>query len=493
MLRRKAGNIVEFRQLEEMLARSAPSGLSVARREALWLRISSQLGEQDQAPATLRFLPPRERWIAIPAGAGLAAAIVAGAVLVAEHMSSPTNGVTAHAVGDLLVDGQQSNDVQPGAMLVARSSTWVSVGTDIRVGLDTGAIVRYDYANGSVALHLFSGDVTVAATVSGVNLNGDGWSAVLGPGTLVSASTVAGYTSFQVEEGTATLTFGGSTRTLGPNDPAVHIGNGAPTAPSSDEIPPVGRGVGDTAIPSAPAGTDAGTTAPHSQSSRPTDTTSSSTAPPDGTTAPPSNGAVAPPQSPGQSSSAPAADPPGRLVEDTPGGNANGSQAAPPSENHPDPGAGATQPNPPAPGTGSGNGNGNGAGASGDSPANPHDSGTATGNPHGTTDTPANPNASDPPANAHASDPSANPHAAGDGSDTGAVAPAPGNSADAPGQEKKLADPSSPVTTPAGTTSSAPPNAQGNAASAPGHTGDPRARGRRKEQIKISISRRKRL
>jgi len=45
MLRRKAGNIVEFRQLEAMLTQSSPPGLTAARREALWLRISSGLGE----------------------------------------------------------------------------------------------------------------------------------------------------------------------------------------------------------------------------------------------------------------------------------------------------------------------------------------------------------------------------------------------------------------------------------------------------------------
>jgi len=475
MLRRKAGNIVEFRQLEAMLTQSSPPGLTAARREALWLRISSGLGEQDPAPAVLRFLPPRERWIAIPAGAGLAAAVVAGAVLIAEQVSSPTAGITAHAVGDVLVDGQQSNDVQPGAMLVARSSTWVSVGSNIRVGLDTGAVVRYDYANGSVALHLFSGDVTVAATTSGVNLNGDGWSAVLGPGTLVSASTVGASTTFQVVESTATLTFDGSTRTLGPSDPAVHIGNSGPATPSADAVPSAG-GSGGSQLPSATDVASSAADGPSTdQSYHPVVASSSPTVPDAPTTGPASDPPEAVPQSPGQSAHSPANDPPGRLVED--GGNSGGSHegtsasAPPAAPSGPTHGSGSDQGSPTNPSAlGTGSGSGTAAGASPDSPGNPHDSGAATGNPHESTDAPANPHASDPAANAHASDPSDDPPAAGDGSGQTAVAPGSGSSGDAPGQDKTLAAPTSAnTTTPSG---SAPSDTQGKAANAPGHTGD---------------------
>ena len=248
MLRRNADNLLEFRQLEQVLATAGPPGLSDERREALRLRIFSQLDEQSPAPSGLRFLPPRERWVVFPAGAGLAAAVIAGAVLLAEQITaSPDSGITVHVVGDVLVDGQRSSEVQPGAMLVARSSAWVSVGPGIRVGLERGAVVRYDYVNGSVALHLFAGEVTVATTKAGVNLNGEGWGAILGAGTLASASTAGGQTTFRVEEGQAALTVSGRTRTIGPQDPAVHIGasfqpfptGSAPVSTNRDEPRPV--------------------------------------------------------------------------------------------------------------------------------------------------------------------------------------------------------------------------------------------------------------
>jgi len=72
----------------------------------------------------------------------------------------------------------------------------------------------------------------MATTKAGVNLNGEGWGSILGAGTLASASTVGGQTTFHVEEGQAALSIAGKTRTIGPNGPAVHIGAGFPASPT---------------------------------------------------------------------------------------------------------------------------------------------------------------------------------------------------------------------------------------------------------------------
>src|SRR5512142_1910654 len=106
MLRRRPDSTYEFRQIEAALRSARPKPLSAERKEALRLRIMSRLGEQELARPGLRVL--HERWITVPAGIGLAAAIFAGARIVAEEAPWSTGGstVVAHATGSMLVDGR---------------------------------------------------------------------------------------------------------------------------------------------------------------------------------------------------------------------------------------------------------------------------------------------------------------------------------------------------------------------------------------------------
>ncbi len=447
MLRHKASDIVEFRQLEQLLATSAPAALAPERREALRQRIFSQLGEQEAAPAGLRLLQLRERWVMVPAGVSLAAAIIAGAVLTSESVSTPSGaGIVARAVGDVLVDGQPSADVRPGATLVARSSTWVSVGPDIRVGLDRGTVLRYDYSGGSVALHLFSGNVTVATNVGGVNLDGQNWGAVLAAGTLVSASTVEGQTTFRVEEGTAVLTIAGTTRSLGPGDSPVQIG-GSPSAPPS--ALPSSRGAtgsknaGGVLVsgpassvptsPGAPRDTSAWGTTPPLQS--PPDRPSADVA-----AAEPAAGAGGAPAQ--GSSGIPAGTEP--AAPTAPAAAAGGSPGSSPAAPAAPADGGSSAPALPDPTAAAGNPH-----AAVAPSGNPHTAAVPTGNPHSAAAPTANPNAVSTPAPA-------------------ATDPAPGKSGSAPGQVKKAAAPS-PTPSPASTPTQDP---------APGNSGA--ARGRNK-------------
>lgn len=411
------------------------------------MRIFSQLGEQD--PARGRRVPVRlrERWVLVPAGAGLAAAVIAGAVLGAEHHESAQGtALTARVSGDALVDGQPSGEVNPGATLIARSNTWVSVGPDVRVGLAPGTVLRYDYVNGSIALHLFSGSVTVATNASDVNLNGQDWAAVLARGTLISAVAIDAQTTISVEEGSASLVVAGTKRTLGPSDPAAVIG-GATTSTTStaDEgtIGPgrpeksTGAGAGDRPSPSG-EGPSASTT--------PTPGAGQTTAP--GT---PPAGALATPAAGAGGQTLPGLDilparpAPGLLLAADPGDDTTVSAVpiAPPSSSGAvDSTATATTPTTDAGSTGGGPVAG----------GNPHPADDPAGNPHTADDPTGNPHDSSTPA------PAVSPTAT-------ATPPAPGNSGNAPGHNK---DGSGGGDSPQAT-STPEPSGPGNSGNAPGH------------------------
>ena len=471
MLRRNADKLLEFLQLEQVLAAAAPPGLSNERREALRLRIFSQLEEQAPAPSGLRFLPPRERWVVLPAGAGLAAAVIAGAMLLTEQVTpSPDSGITAHVVGDVLVDGQQSSEVQPGAMLVAQSSAWVSVGPGIRVGLERGAVVRYDYVNGSVAVHLFAGEVTVATTKAGVNLNGEGWGAILGEGTLVSAATKEGQTRFTVEEGSAALTVAGATRTIDAHDAPVNIG----VAPAPGASPVALGGAVETKTGSTPSDRASGSSVPGEPPGaspmgvQPGASASGgkgqagSNGPAESNT-----GLVSPAGGAGEGESRPgvggaSSDAPGAIVR-TPPGQLIGAGPENPDE--------GSSPAPGPAGAAGGELNG-GVGAIPTASAGSPVATGPTGDPHTATDPAGNPHT--------ASDPTGNPHTSGGTGPAstpaaGSAGSAPGNSGNAQGHNQgHNTDGAAPAASPApqATVPADPAGAPGNPGNAPGHNKD---------------------
>ena len=92
MLRRRPDNTFEYRDIERVLYASAPNTLSPERKEALRLRIFSQLGAQDEARPGLAGTA-RERWIAIPVGVGIAATVIVGGFM--ESLIGPLSPLNA--------------------------------------------------------------------------------------------------------------------------------------------------------------------------------------------------------------------------------------------------------------------------------------------------------------------------------------------------------------------------------------------------------------
>ena len=88
MLRLRPDHTFEFQLVETLLAQLEPGPLTESHRAALHARIFSRIGAQEpllRGPGGLPRLRPA--WIAIPAGVGIAAAIVA-----ATHYGGLTGG-----------------------------------------------------------------------------------------------------------------------------------------------------------------------------------------------------------------------------------------------------------------------------------------------------------------------------------------------------------------------------------------------------------------
>lgn len=120
MLRRKHGNTFEYLAVEQVLRRTAPPPLSDDRLEALRLRIMANLGPQEAR--TPEFLGvTRARWVALPAGLGVAAAL--GAALRAD-LPQGEDGAPAAAVsvGSVEVAGLAGVRPGEGQLLVAGSA-----------------------------------------------------------------------------------------------------------------------------------------------------------------------------------------------------------------------------------------------------------------------------------------------------------------------------------------------------------------------------------
>jgi hypothetical protein len=392
MLRRRPDNTFEFRYVEAALEAARPAPLSPARRDALRARIFAMLGEQERRQPLIGFTPG-ERWVTIPAGVGIAAAIFAAVQLARE--SVPTghpvrSPLSVQAAGSMEVNGREASEAFAGDRIVARGDTWLTVAASYRVGLETGTAVRFEESGDSVALYFERGRATVATANSGLTVYGSNWSAMVAPGSVATFASVRGATVVTVAEGLVTITTSdGSSHEVRPPDGHFFVPGepGAATpepgsgdlnsvtgtpgqAPTGGALPddgtspgsnPPGGGAG---APAADDGDDTGA-APPTSGSPPSGGSASAGDPERGT----------PPEDPGAGDGG---------VTENPGGGS--PPADPPGAGSPpaDPGSGSPPADPPGKGTPPENPPGNpNPGGSGSPPADPPGNGTPPSNPGG--------------------------------------------------------------------------------------------------------------
>jgi hypothetical protein len=236
MLRRRPDNTYEFRVVELVLRAAAPPPLTPERREALRLRIMAQLGAQDAARRypflSVAGIPVRERWVAVPAGIGIAAAII----LTVQTASNGTanHAPVAHASLPVTVDGVQQSDAHAGQLVVAKVATWLAIGDDVRIGMHDNSGLRYSDANGVVQLSPEFGSLTVASTNRIVNVQRGGLILVMQAQTTAQFSLNGIEMQVSVAEGAVTTTWAGTDYVLGPGDQMTFGAPGAQPVADAD-------------------------------------------------------------------------------------------------------------------------------------------------------------------------------------------------------------------------------------------------------------------
>ncbi len=251
MLRLRPDHAFEFQLVETLLAQVEPAPLTESHRAALHARIFSRMGAQEpplRGPGGLPGLRPA--WIAIPAGVGIAAAIVA-----ATHYGGLTGAAddaqSGHSVaqGSVLIDGVRGSDLRPGQTLLTVSPTWLAFGAAVRIGLEPGARVRNESDGAHIQLRILTGHVTVAAQGGGVTLIGAGWSAVVAPGSAGTVTVTEAQTVVQAMEGNIVVQSNGRSHTLMANSPALVV-----PAPATQPVSGGAGATGDPAGATLPAG-----------------------------------------------------------------------------------------------------------------------------------------------------------------------------------------------------------------------------------------------
>jgi|GEM_PF-6258913 len=382
MLRRNHENSFEFLLVERALQQLAPGKLTLERKIALRDRIFSQLGPQD--------VPWREsargaigaRWVAVPAGIGIAAAVLtalADAGLL-DLRSEPAEQRMA-AAPEFQVIGAIDGDVERGRLVTARTASWITHGRSV-FGLEAGSSVIFHRATEhAYDIELVSGEINVATDVAHVRVALGLSAAELGPGGSLKATRVDSLSTVTAIRGAVNVSTGGATFPISPEDGTQFLSN-----PGEDSGPPSAGALPDPSgpasdgspgqAPSTPPGliTSAGGGQPPASSGQAPD----DVPPPDASSPGEGNGppahAPGPPDNPGPGNSqgTPPADP----------GHGNG-QGNPPQEPGADPGQG----NPPSdPGGGNGTppedpggGDGNAPGSPPEDPGNGHGPGNGNG------------------------------------------------------------------------------------------------------------------
>src|SRR3990172_2300139 len=248
MLRRRTDNTFEFRDIERALYGAAPHSLSVERREALRARIFSELGAPD-VPLRRFGDIASERWIAVPVGASIAAAVIAATnYLLDTHDSQTETTWVATAAGSVTVDGARDTTAEPGQRIEATGPSWVAVGKDVRVGLEAGSALRFASSGDRLALLLDAGTHHILSQQSLLEVRGQRWVArMTGPGAL-EVSIHEWYSSLVALEGETLVQFAGNTYLLRPGDRPLLLMTQPPDAPGS------GPHTGDFGSPPANGG-----------------------------------------------------------------------------------------------------------------------------------------------------------------------------------------------------------------------------------------------
>lgn len=206
MLRRKPDNSFEYRHVEMALVSARPAPLAAARRDALRLHIMANLGPQEAAP---RRGMVRERWVAIPAGIGVAAAIIAASHYLAPEARPDGGAIAAQAVGEVLIDGQPGETALAGQSIVARSAAWIGIADDVRVGMEPGASISFAESSGGLVVAHHAGVVTIVSGSNGVRVEGAGWSAAVAAFSVMKATPSSSALLLAMEDGTASVTASG--------------------------------------------------------------------------------------------------------------------------------------------------------------------------------------------------------------------------------------------------------------------------------------------
>ena len=202
MLRRRPDNTTEFRVVEAVFETAGPLTLSVAARERMRHRIFSRLGEQEGSASFLG-LPSRERWVAVPAGIGIAATIIASVKVSGRDAApaTPSDRAVAYALGQVIVDGLPRSSAYPGQRITATSEAWITIGERVRINMEEGAELEV-LDSGATAVQLYGGEATfVTAAAATLTVDGPNWTARLAESTVAEIATTERSTVVRVLEG----------------------------------------------------------------------------------------------------------------------------------------------------------------------------------------------------------------------------------------------------------------------------------------------------
>lgn len=226
MLRRNAFDPAALRKIELALEAARPPLLADDRREALRLRIMSHLGPQAAPPPGLPDLL-RQRWVAIPAAVGIAGLMLVAAQLVDGGAGQPADAYVAHADGNVEVNGQPGTAAVAGDVILARTTSLLTIGPDVKVGMEPGAALRYGQAGNLVSVAVQSGDVTVASASREVAVSQPEWQAAVRPSSVATFSLSALGTTVNVASGEVELNAAGQTYSVTAGNSPMRIPPGA--------------------------------------------------------------------------------------------------------------------------------------------------------------------------------------------------------------------------------------------------------------------------
>ena len=229
MLRRRPDNALEFRLIEAKFAAAGPFPLATAVRERMKERIFARLDAQERREPRFGFTE-RDRWVAVPAGIGIAASIVAAIKLAEKPESGPAvHTSVAQALGSVTVDGRPATEARSGQRIVANGEAWLTVGERIRINLDDQSEVQIEGGGDSLRVRLYEGQATIVTTDARVAVAGSNWSAEVGTNSVVEFASSPESTLMRVFEGLVAITpDGGEPVSVREGEPPLVI----PVAPS---------------------------------------------------------------------------------------------------------------------------------------------------------------------------------------------------------------------------------------------------------------------